>query len=77
MKLSEINVLRKQIEREYKEKVKLEDMIMSKLQQQLTADKAKQYTKNVTVGLRDRKKQLVGVVIKCYIKEIKSTVNKP
>ncbi|XP_039265191.1 coiled-coil domain-containing protein 40-like isoform X1 [Styela clava] len=58
MRLSEINVLRKQIEREYREKVKLEDLIMTKLQQQLTADKASVYTTKVTTEIRDRKKAL-------------------
>lgn len=58
MKLSEINILRKQIEREYTEKVKLEDQILAKLQQQLSADKASEYTKKVTDDFRTRKKAL-------------------
>uniref|UniRef100_H2XUM1 Coiled-coil domain-containing protein 40 n=1 Tax=Ciona intestinalis TaxID=7719 RepID=H2XUM1_CIOIN len=58
MRLSEINALRKQIEREYLEKVALEDRIMKDLQQQLTADKAQNYTVKVTQDIRQKKKKL-------------------
>ncbi|XP_078491914.1 coiled-coil domain-containing protein 40 [Ciona intestinalis] len=58
MRLSEINAFRKQIEREYLEKVALEDRIMKDLQQQLTADKAQNYTVKVTQDIRQKKKKL-------------------
>ena len=60
MKENEANVLRKQIEREFLEKVKLDDMIMEKMREQLTADKASQYTKKVTDKVRRRATELVG-----------------
>lgn len=62
MKENEANVLRKQIEREFLEKVKLEDMIMEKMREQLTADKASQYTKKVTDKVRRRATELVSVI---------------
>ncbi|XP_013409019.1 coiled-coil domain-containing protein 40 isoform X1 [Lingula anatina] len=57
-KLNELNALRKQIEREYLEKVRLEDEIMEMMRQQLTMDKASQYTEKLTGKLRDRTKEL-------------------
>ena len=60
MKENEGNVLRKQIEREFLEKVKLEDMVMEKMREQLTADKASQYTKKVTDKVRRRATELVS-----------------
>lgn len=60
MKENESNVLRKQIEREFLEKVKLEDMVMEKMREQLTADKASQYTKKVTDKVRRRATELVS-----------------
>ena len=61
MKENEASVLRKQIEREFLEKVKLEDMIMEKMREQLTADKASQYTKKVTDKVRRRATELVSL----------------
>ncbi|XP_076810379.1 coiled-coil domain-containing protein 40-like [Clavelina lepadiformis] len=58
IKLSEISALRKQIEREYLEKVALEDQVMKDLQQQLTANKAQSYTVKVTEKMRETKKKL-------------------
>lgn len=54
-----MNALRKQIEREYLEKVELEDEIMEKMRTQLTMDKAAQYTKKLTTKERDLTKSLV------------------
>ena len=51
--------LRKLIEREFLDKIKLEDVIMDTMQQQLTADKASQYTKKMTSKIRRRATQLV------------------
>lgn len=59
LRMNELNGLRKQIEREYLEKVKLEDEIMEKMRSQLTLDKASQYTKKITTKKRDLTKQLV------------------
>ena len=61
LKKNEADVLRKQIEREFSEKVKLEDMIMEKMREQLTADKASQYTKKVTDKVRRRATELVSM----------------
>ena len=52
IKESEMNNLRKQIEREFGEKIKLEDQIMARMQGQLTADKSSQYTKKVREKIR-------------------------
>ncbi|XP_076453125.1 coiled-coil domain-containing protein 40-like [Babylonia areolata] len=55
---NELNALRKQIEREYQEKVSLEDQIMERLRTQLTLDKAAQYSKKLTGRTRDQTKNL-------------------
>lgn len=59
LRQNELNALRKQIEREYLEKVKLEDDIMEKMRSQLTMDKASQYTRKLTSKKRELTKQLV------------------
>lgn len=51
--------LRKQIEREYLGKVKLEDEIMEVIRNQLTFDKAAQYTDRMTKRSRQLTKELV------------------
>ncbi|XP_045213458.2 coiled-coil domain-containing protein 40-like [Mercenaria mercenaria] len=58
LRQNELNALWKQIEREYLEKVKLEDDIMEKMRSQLTMDKAAQYTKKLTTKKRELTKQL-------------------
>ena len=63
IKQNEISALRKKIEKEYDERVELEDMIMKDMQQQLTAQKAKSYTIKVTEKLRETKKHLVSCEI--------------
>lgn len=60
LKQNEISALRKKIEKEYDERVELEDKIMKDMQQQLTAQKAKSYTVKVTEKLRQTKKHLVS-----------------
>lgn len=60
MRQTELNNLRKQIEAEFQEKVKLEDEIMEKLRSQLTIEKAAQYTEKLTNKLRTRTKELVS-----------------
>ena len=60
LKQGEISALRKKIEKEYDDKVELEDKIMKDLQQQLTADKAQSYTVKITEKLRETKKRLVS-----------------
>lgn len=60
MRQTELNNLRKQIEAEFQEKVKLEDEIMEKLRSQLTIEKAAQYTEKLTNKLRTRTKDLVS-----------------
>lgn len=62
LKENELTALRKQIEREYLEKVGLEDAIMEKLRTQLTVDKATQYTKKMTDRLRRRAAELVCTI---------------
>ena len=61
--MNEVNALRKQIEREYLEKVKLEDDVMEMMRSQLTMDKASKYTDKLTKKLRSRTKELVGLTI--------------
>ena len=58
---SELTALRKQIEREYEEKVRIEESIMEKLRNQMTLDKAAQYSKKVTDKIKKRGTELVGV----------------
>ena len=57
---NDLVALRKQIEREYQEKVSLEDQIMERLRTQLTLDKASQYSKKLTGRTRERTKHLVS-----------------
>ena len=61
-----MNALRKQIEREYLEKVKLEDQILEMLRSQLTLDKASQYTDKLTGKMRDMTKNLVSFFFCLY-----------
>ena len=60
--MNEVNALRKQIEREYLEKVALEDEILEKMRTQLTMDKASKYTVKLTHRLRERTKDLVRLI---------------
>jgi len=62
LKENEITALRKQIEREFLEKIKIEDNIMEKMRSQLTLDKAAQYTKKMTDRLRRRATELESSV---------------
>ncbi|XP_028395247.1 coiled-coil domain-containing protein 40-like [Dendronephthya gigantea] len=55
---SELTALRKQIEREYEEKVRTEESIMEKLRSQMTLDKAAQYSKKVTDKIKKRGTEL-------------------
>ena len=57
---NDLTALRKQIEREYQEKVSLEDQIMERLRTQLTLDKAALYSKKLTGRTRDHTKNLVS-----------------
>ena len=61
LKMNEIIGLRGQIEREYREKVKLEDDVLEKMRSQLTLDKASKYTDKLTKKLRTRTKELVSL----------------
>lgn len=61
---SELSSLRKQIEHEFQEKVSLEDQIMERLREQLTLDKAAQYSKKLTSKTRELSKKLVSSMIK-------------
>lgn len=76
LRQNELNALRKQIEREYLEKVKLEDDIMEKMRSQLTMDKAAQYTKKLTTKKRELTKQLVRLLHMLNLKHIFSVVVK-
>lgn len=58
MKQNELTALRKQIEKEFLEKIKLEDEIMERLRSQLTMEKAAQYTKKLTAKMREKTKHL-------------------
>ena len=62
LRMNELTSLRKQIEREYAEKVELEDQIMEKMRSHLTMDKAAKYTKKLTGKLRTQTKSLVCIV---------------
>ncbi|CAB3982035.1 Hypothetical predicted protein [Paramuricea clavata] len=55
---SELTALRKQVEREYEEKVRIEEGIMEKLRSQMTLDKAAQYSKKVTDKIKKRGTEL-------------------
>ena len=59
--------IRKQTEREFLEKIKLEELIMTKMQEQLTADKASQYTKKSMDKIRMGAAQLVSLKVFCII----------
>jgi chromosome segregation ATPase len=55
---AQLNEIRKAIEQQYREKVRLEDEILDKLRDQLTADKAAKYTQKIVHQLRERTKDL-------------------
>lgn len=59
LKQSELSDLRKMIEREFRDKVELEDLIMEKMRTQLTMDKASQYTDKLIRKTRERSRTLV------------------
>ena len=63
MKESQLVNIRKQTEQEFLEKIKLEDLIMTKMQEQLTADKASQYTKKTMDKIRTGATQLVSLKV--------------
>ena len=63
LRRNEGNALRKQIEREYQEKVELEDLIVEKMRTMLTMDKASQYTEKLTRKMRDLTKDLVRLTL--------------
>lgn len=58
LKENDLAALRKQIEREFQEKISLEDQIMERLRSQLSLDKASQYSKKLTMRSRERTKHL-------------------
>jgi chromosome segregation ATPase len=64
--LTQLTELRKEMERCYQEKVRLEDEILEKMRQQLTADKATQYTERLLRRLRERTKELENQVRKTF-----------
>jgi hypothetical protein len=70
---SELTALRKQIEREYEEKVRIEESIMEKLRSHMTLDKAAQYSKKVTDKIKKRGTELVGPVENLCINEGRTT----
>ena len=65
--MNELNALRKQIEREYLEKVRLEDEILEKLRSKLTMEKASHYTDKLTGKLRNRTRDLVSIKYTAFI----------
>lgn len=65
LRMNELNALRKEIEKEYAEKVRLEDAIVEQLRSQLTLDKASQYTdklvKQLHIRIREMDQQVAVV----------------
>ena len=59
MKESELLNLKKQIEQEFLEKVKVENLIMAKMQEQLTSDKASKHIRKKILDTRSRNNELV------------------
>ena len=59
MKRNELSAVRMQIERETLEKRRLEDLVMEKLMQKLTLDKATQYTRKAVEKTHQRCQQMV------------------
>ena len=57
-----MGAIRTQIEREAEEKRKLEYIIMEKMMQRLTMDKATQYTSKAVEKVRKRIEELVGIL---------------
>ncbi|XP_071960201.1 coiled-coil domain-containing protein 40-like isoform X2 [Antedon mediterranea] len=58
LRVHELNGLRKQIEKEFQEKVALEDNVMETMRNKLTLDKASQYTKRMASKTRQAIKEL-------------------
>jgi len=61
--MNELNALRKQIEKEYAEKVRLEDAVVEQLRSQLTLDKAAQYTDKLIKQLHIRMREMVCTLL--------------
>lgn len=58
LRANEVEAIRKQIEREYAEKVKIDDEILEKIRSQMTMDKAAKYTFKMTHKLRSITREL-------------------
>ena len=58
---TEQTAVRKQLEQQYAEKVKLEDDILQKMHDQLTIDKAAKYTFKLIKQLRQKTKATVSL----------------
>lgn len=65
LKAHEADGLRRQIEREHAEKVRLEDQIMEQIRSRMTLAKAAQYTDKIQGRLRGRTKELVRPPLYC------------
>jgi len=55
---NEMNEIAREIEMQYREKMRLEDEILEKIRVQLTADKAAQYSAKIVRRLREKTKDL-------------------
>jgi len=55
---NELNEVMRDIEMQYREKVRLEDEVLDKIRVQLTADKAAEYSAKIVRRLRERTKDL-------------------
>ena len=61
------NAVRKQLEQQYDEKMRLEDGILQKMHDQLTIDKAAKYTFKLVKNLRQKTKATVSLLVPTYI----------
>ena len=59
LKRNELGAIRTQLEREFQEKKNLEDSVMEKMMQQLTMDKASQYTQRAIGSAKNQTNELV------------------
>jgi len=55
---NELNEVRREIEVQHREKMRLEDEVMEKIRAQLSADKAAEYSAKIVKRLRERTKDL-------------------
>ena len=73
---NELNEVRREIEMQYREKMRLEDEVMEKIRAQLSADKAAEYSAKIVRRLRERTKDLETQVQYDFLRQYSFVIRK-